>query len=48
MARRTIKKATEKRVQPPVEQRRPAGIQAMDRKLYVQLQQALRFLECRT
>jgi hypothetical protein len=47
MSRRT-KKVAQKREHPVLEQPRPAGIQAMDPKLYEHIQQAIRGLEeCR-
>lgn len=46
MSRRPKKLAHDKRDQPALEARRPAGIQAMDLKLYESIQQAIRGLEC--
>ena len=46
MTRRPKKVAAEKRDQPMLETPRPAGIQAMDQKLYLAIQLAIRGLEC--
>lgn len=47
MTRRANKKVIQKRIQPTVEPRRPAGIQAMDWRLYQRIQQAIRGMDCR-
>ena len=46
MSRRPKKLARDKRDHEALEARRPAGIQAMDLKLYESIQQAIRGLEC--